>query len=144
MGYKVKEDHVRVRTTFGFKWIWELVTRDGHILAVSQPFSNRDECEASAHTQQLRVIGGRKLPKPKIAERQGPGRHIKNNDGGLWVWEDVSDDGQVVAGSPVCFLTREECERHAAQPPSSVEIDAPIAGHVAQVWNKPVVNRTST
>ena len=115
MGYKLKEDHVRIRTTFGGSWIWELVTGEGHIVCVSQPFSDRDECEDSAKKHGLPVTGGRKTIKGRAGPRRPPGSRVFCNGRGLWIWEHVSEDGRVEASSSARFLTREECERDLAE-----------------------------
>ena len=111
MGYKLKEEHVRLRVTLAHGWIWELVSADGHVAAVSDAYADRDECEAAARTHGLPIIGGRKCLKGKRGPRRPPGVRIFSNGHGLWMWEHVTDDGHVAAASSVRFLTREECER---------------------------------
>ena len=45
------------------RWVWELVTPDGHVAHQSPPFSNREACEANAKEQDLPVEGlSRKRP----------------------------------------------------------------------------------
>ena len=39
---------IRVRPIFGYKWQWQLVTADGHIVNASEPYGDRDACEADA------------------------------------------------------------------------------------------------
>jgi len=45
------------------RWIWELVTPDGHVAQESKPFDDRAVCEADAKQQGLPVEGLAKFRK---------------------------------------------------------------------------------
>jgi hypothetical protein len=112
MGYRIAEPHVRVRTNINREWIWELVTHDGHVASVSRCYRERDPCEAEARSQGLPVMGGRRQKNGRRKSR-APGVRVYADSHGLWHWEHVDDAGQVLAASPMAFLTRDECEREA-------------------------------
>ena len=126
MGYKLTEDHARIRTTLGGCWIYELVTGEGPVIAVSEPFSDRDACEASARMQGVPVTGGRKTVKGRAGPRRPPGCRVCSDGRGLWRWEAVAPDGRIGASSSVRFLTKEECERDLAEHTDAV--NAVLAG----------------
>jgi hypothetical protein len=57
--------HVRVRSTFGYRWLWELRSADGHVVNTSAEFSSRDDCVRDAERQGVAVKGGRRPKKPQ-------------------------------------------------------------------------------
>ncbi|HEV7799727.1 MAG TPA: hypothetical protein VGP15_01500 [Burkholderiales bacterium] len=104
---------IRIRSTLSRAWIWELVTRDGHVANASTEFATREECEGDARKQGLPISGLRRGPRltaePKPV-RQEPGSwKLHKDDSGLWHWQRVDDRAAVVDVSRCAFLTREEC-----------------------------------
>ena len=110
MAYRIDGTHVRIRTTLKRDWVWELITRDGHVAFVSEPYADRDPCERDAHAQGLPTVGGRKQPRQRAKPRSA-GLRVFSSGRGLWRWEYLNDQGEVVASSQLAFLSREECER---------------------------------
>jgi hypothetical protein len=112
-------NRIRVRSTIGRGWVWELLTPDGHVASGSDPFVDRAACEADALEQGLPVAGLRKTSaaeaKPRVA-----GLNICDDTRGIWRWECVDGRGRTVSASKVAFLTREECVQDA-------ELRAPCA-----------------
>ena len=52
---------IRVRHALASRrWLWELLTPDGHVAAASEEFADRDACEADALRQGLPVKGLRR------------------------------------------------------------------------------------
>ena len=49
--------HIRVSGPFLSRWVWKLVTPDGHVANQSPPFPTREACEADAKRQGLPVEG---------------------------------------------------------------------------------------
>jgi hypothetical protein len=115
MGYRITEPHVRVRTTLRHEWIWELITDDGHVAYVSDTYRERDPCEAEARSHGLRIVGGKRQVRGGQKPRRAPGVCVSANSRGLWYWEHVGDAGDILAASPVAFLSRDDCERDAVR-----------------------------
>lgn len=107
------DTRVRVRSTLMRTWIWELITRDGHVAAASDEFGDRGECEADALRQGFPVSGLRRTSRVRKKTFK-PGLSIASDGSGIWSWKHVDRDGEVIASSTVGFLTKEECERDAA------------------------------
>jgi hypothetical protein len=104
---------IRIRSTLSRQWIWELVTRDGHVANASETFATREECEADAKLQGLPVSGLRRSSKVKAASgsnRQAPKPWTIHKDaGGLWHWERRDERAQVIDQSACAYLTQGEC-----------------------------------
>lgn len=104
---------IRVRSIFGYKWQWQLVTSDGHIVNASEPFGDRDACEADAQQQGIQVDGLRRKkekppPSPTTREPHSKWRFPRDRVG-LWQWRRLNDEDQVVEESTRAFLTKDEC-----------------------------------
>ena len=108
------DTRVRVRSTLMRTWIWELVTRDGHVAAASDEFADRGACETDALRQGVPVSGLRRTSRAR-APALKPGLAIASDRYGIWHWKHVGEDGDVIASSDVGFLTKGECERDAAE-----------------------------
>jgi uncharacterized protein YegP (UPF0339 family) len=104
---------IRIRSTLSRQWIWELVTRDGHVANASEIFATREECESDAKQQGLPVSGLRRSARPKAApasNRQAAQPWTIHKDTvGLWRWERRDERSEVIAGSTCAYLTRGEC-----------------------------------
>ena len=48
---------LRVRLCMDHRYVWELMTADGHVINASEPFDSRDECIADAAQHELPIIG---------------------------------------------------------------------------------------
>lgn len=114
MGHRIAESHIRLRTTLKGEWIWELITGDGHVASVSRGYTDREPCETEARSQGLRVVGGRRAPRQRHTQRSA-GIRMYASGRGLWHWEHFDDAGEIVAASPVAFLSKDDCERHVAR-----------------------------
>ena len=55
--------HIRIRATSDSGWRWELLTADGHVANVTDPFDSRDACEADAKLQGLPITGLKRVRK---------------------------------------------------------------------------------
>ena len=106
-------NRVRVRSTISRGWIWEMLTPDSHVVANSEVFADRGECEADAVKQGLPVSGRRKKPVVAPALRS-PGLSTFRNASHLWIWEFADERGELIAASERAYLTRHECEDDAA------------------------------
>ena len=101
------------------RWIWQLVTADGHVAHQSEPFEDRAECEKEAKQQGLRVDGLMRVRKakvnPKVNTRAAGSDVIVTHDRDteLWQWERVDENDNVVDSSTRSFLTEEECDADA-------------------------------
>jgi hypothetical protein len=105
-------NRIRVRSTLGRGWVWQLLTPDGHVASSSDVFVDRDACEADARKQGLPVTGLRKGRQSK-PNPTAIGLNIRHDSRGIWRWECVDLDGALAAASNIAFLTRDECARHA-------------------------------
>ncbi|HUP95416.1 MAG TPA: hypothetical protein VM164_10930 [Burkholderiales bacterium] len=101
------------------RWIWQLVTADGHVAHQSEPFDDRAQCEKEAKQQGLRVDGLMRVRKakvdPKVNTRAAGSDVIVTHDTDteLWQWERVDENDNVVETSTRSFLTEEECDADA-------------------------------
>ena len=112
MGYHINGQHVRVRTNLAREWIWQLITEDGHVAFVSEPYRCRDACESDAKLQGVPMVGGRRADGRAPHKRaRAEGVRVFNDSRGIWKWELVDSQGRVAHASELGFLTREECER---------------------------------
>ncbi len=106
---------VRIRSTLSRAWIWELVTRDGHVANASSEFATRNECEADALKQGLPVSGLRRASRvaadadARTAPPTPGGWKVYKDDSDLWYWEHADEPSGNVDNSRCAFLTREEC-----------------------------------
>ena len=103
---------VRIRSVVGYQWIWELLSRDRHIVATSPRFATREDCEADALRQGEPVEGLRRQSKALGANtrvRPQSAQYLQD-DAQLWRWELHAPSGALLAQSKWAFLTREECE----------------------------------
>jgi hypothetical protein len=103
---------IRIRSVFGYRWIWELLGPDRHIVNTSPEFATREECEADALRQGDPVEGLRKAAKARAKRPTAdvPSPQYFPDDAGMWRWELRTPSGDVIEGSRWAFLTREECE----------------------------------
>jgi hypothetical protein len=107
-------NRIKVRSTIGGGWVWELRTPDGHVAASSEVFGDREACEADARNQGLPVTGLRKGRRSKT-KALATGLNIRHDSRGIWRWECVGEDGSVASASDIAFLTRDECARDAEE-----------------------------
>jgi hypothetical protein len=109
---------IRLRTTLGHQWHWELITREGHVVDVSPAFGDREECEEDADRQGVPVHRAKRLGRGrKVAPilRSSAAPWVITKAGrGLWQWESVGEDGALVK-SPRTFLSKQECIADAAR-----------------------------
>jgi hypothetical protein len=64
-------NYIRIRSSLGYRWSWQMMTSDGHVVNESEPYTTRDSCERAALEQGLPVIGLRR--KAREAQRQRDG-----------------------------------------------------------------------
>ena len=110
---------IRIRRDMSLRWIWQLVTGDGHVAQQSEPFDDRTQCEKEAKQQGLRVDGLMRVRKPKVNAKvttRPTGRSViftHDRDTELWHWERVDENDNVLDTSTRSFLTEEECAADA-------------------------------
>ena len=111
------ENYVRVRHTLRGRWMWELVTHDGHVASRSEEFAEREPCEAEALTlgHPVKGLSGRKKALPGHAASKKPGLNVVVDASDLWRWEYADARGDVVIAGERAFLTREEAQADAAR-----------------------------
>lgn len=67
-------NYIRIRSSLGYRWTWQLTTPDGHVVHESEPYSSRESCERDALEQGLPVSGlarkGRRSPTGRAAEER--------------------------------------------------------------------------
>ena len=110
---------IRIRRDMSLRWIWQLVTADGHVAHQSEPFDDRAQCEKEAKQQGLRVDGLMRVRKAKVSSKvntRATGSDVivtHDRDTELWQWERVDENDNVVDSSTRAFLTEEECDADA-------------------------------
>ena len=108
---------IRIKSTLSRQWIWELVTRDGHVANASSAFATREECESDAKQQGLPVSGLRRSARVTAVSSPRRESHklwtIHKDPSGLWHWQQRDERAQIVAESACAFLTRSECVTNA-------------------------------
>jgi len=103
---------IKITGRMGYRWVWQLVTHDGHVADESWLFDARSECEADALKQGLPVIGlSRAARSSPAAERlkDKPWRILQDPSSRLWHWKRFDDEGNPVEASERQFLTKREC-----------------------------------
>ena len=105
---------IRERSTISRGWVWEMLTPDRHVVANSEVFADRGECEADAVKQGLPVSGRRRKKVALAPLVRSPGLSTFRNASDLWIWELADEVGELIAASERAYLTRHECEDDAA------------------------------
>ena len=114
--------HIRIVGRLGPRWVWRLVTSDGHVANESAEFANRDDCETEAIKQGLPVQGLSKAKRALVQEsaRLRTGLRVYSDRTGLWRWTFADDLGKVIARSSIAYLTKDDAvgdaDAHAPRP----------------------------
>ena len=113
----------------GYRWVWRLVTPDGHVANESEPFGDRASCEASALEQGLPVVGltraARNSPSGRVANDTPLWQFARDNNHGLWGWQRFDSAGHPIATSSERFSTQREAME-----------DAKLHGYVAKTRSR--------
>src|SRR3712207_5317836 len=84
---------IRIRTTMDHRWVWDLLTDEGHVASTSEAFASRDECEDAALREGLPVKGLSKAKKGAAKPKKTvPSGWTVTATSGLWRWRRYGDE----------------------------------------------------